>query len=372
MAFDTLEHTILLNRLSSYFGITGTPLAWFASYLSGRTQQVLVGKELSSCVKLKVGVPQGSVLGPILFNAYTAPLTGVLRNHGLDSHCYADDSQLYIVCKLDDMDLSISKVNACIVEVEEWMLRNRLKLNGDKTELTVFKSPSLPGSFLPLSPVVCTSEIIQPQSVCKNLGCHFDSSVSMSVHVKAICKGSYSHLRKLYRIRPCLDLSSTESLVHAFITSRLDYCNSLLYGLTQKNLTKLQRIQNAAARLCLRIPKRAHVPSKSLLLQLHWLPVEFRIRFKIMLTTFKCLNGLAPSYLTELISVRESSLHLRSVDSHLLVVPKTRTKSYGDKAFPNVAPRLWNDLPLVIRTASSLDAFKKSLKTHLFRQAFPV
>ena len=166
----------------------------------------------------------------------------------------------------------------------------------------------------------------------------------MSDHVKGVCKASYSHLRKLYRIRPCLDLASTESLVHAFITSRLDFCNSLLYGLTQKNLAKLQRIQNAAARLCLRVPRRAHVSSTSVLVQLHWLPVEFCIRFKILLLTYKCLNGLAPSYLSDFLVRREASLSLRSVDSHLLVVPRTRTQSFGDKEFPNVAPRLWNDL----------------------------
>ena len=291
-------------------------------------------------------------------------------NHGLDSHCYADDSQLYIVCKVADLDSSVAKVNACIVKVEEWMVKNRLKLNGDKTELTLFISPSLPGSFRPLSPVVCSGEVIPPQSSCRNLGCLFDSSLSMSDHVKGVCKASYSHLRKLYRIRPCLDLASTESLVHAFITSRLDFCNSLLYGLTQKNLAKLQRIQNAAARLCLRVPRRAHVSSKSLLVQLHWLPVEFRISFKVLLLTYKCLNGLAPSYLSDFLVRREASLFLRSVDSHLLVVPRTRTQSFGDKAFPNVAPRLWNDLPLSARMAGSLVSFKKIVKTHLFRQAF--
>ena len=192
----------------------------------------------------------------------------------------------------------------------------------------------------------------------------------MSAYIKGVCKASYSHLRKLYLIRPSLDLSSTESLVQAFITSRLDYCNSLLFGITQYNLAKLQRIQNAAARLCLRVPPRAHVSSRSLLVQLHWLPVEFRIRFKILLLVYKCLNGQAPQYLCDFLTMRDSPLSLRSFDSHLLVVPRTRTKSFGDKSFPNVAPRLWNDLPFSLRTAESLGTFKKTLKTHLFRQAF--
>ena len=188
----------------------------------------------------------------------------------------------------------------------------------------------------------------------------------MSPHVKEVCKASYYHLRKLYKIRPCLDLSSTETLVHAFITSRIDYCNSLLYGLTKQNLAK--RLQNDAARLCLRVPRRAHVSSKSLLYQLHWLPVEFRIQFKIHLLTFKALQGLAPPYISSFLTRRTSSCSLRSFDTHLLVVPKTRTKSFGDRAFPNVAPRLWNDLS--IRSSTTIGRFKKSLKTHLFNQAF--
>ena len=185
-----------------------------------------------------------------------------------------------------------------------------------------------------------------------------------------VCKASYYHLQKLYRIRPCLDLSSTESLVYAFISSRIDYCNSLLYGLTKQNLAKLQRLQNAAARLCLRVPRRARVSSKCLLSQLHWLPVENRIIFKILLITFKALNGLAPPYISAFLTRRTSSCTLRSFDSHLLVVPKSRTKSFGDRAFPNVAPRLWNDLPFYIRSSATTGSFKKTLKTYLFRQAF--
>ena len=117
-AFDTLEHDILVNRLSHRFGVNGVALSWFKSYLSDRTQQVLVGNELSSRVKLMVGVPQGSVLGPILFNAYMAPLSDVLCDHGLNFHCYADDSQLYIICKFGEIDQSVSQINSCILDVE--------------------------------------------------------------------------------------------------------------------------------------------------------------------------------------------------------------------------------------------------------------
>ena len=176
--------------------------------------------------------------------------------------------------------------------------------------------------------------------------------------------------RKLYRIRSCLDLQATESLVHAFITSRLDYCNCLLFGVSSYNLVKLQRIQNAAARLCLKIPRRANVSSMSLLYQLHWLPVEFRIHFKLLLLTFKCLNGLAPGYLSSFLVRRLPPRSLRSLDDHLLEIPRSTSVSFGDRAFPIAAPRLWNNLPLYLRCSSSLLSFKSGLKTYLFRQAF--
>ena len=121
-AFDTLDHSILLDRLFSRFGINGSALAWFKSYLSGRTQQVLVHDEMSPRVPLKVSVPQGSVLGPILFNAYTAPLADIFEFNGLSFHCYSDDSQLYIVCRVKQLERAISSVNSCIVDVQGWMV----------------------------------------------------------------------------------------------------------------------------------------------------------------------------------------------------------------------------------------------------------
>ena len=118
-AFDTLDHSILLHRLFQRFGVSGTTLQWFTSYLSGRSQQVVIDNQISSPAVLKVGVPQGSVLGPILFNAYTTPLADIFDRQNLQSHCYADDSQLYIVCKLDHINESMNVMNICISQVQD-------------------------------------------------------------------------------------------------------------------------------------------------------------------------------------------------------------------------------------------------------------
>ena len=164
---------------------------------------------------------------------------------------------------------------------------------------------------------------------------------------------------------------STKTLIHAFVSSRVDYCNSLLYGLPAYQLNKLRRVQNAAARLIFQETKYCHV--RPLLYNMHWLPAEFRIDFKILLLTYKAINGLAPFYLHELISLKEACKYkLRSDCDGLLLNPvkfKTLT-TLGDRSFAAAAPQLWNSLPYAIRSSPSVASFKKTLKTFLFQKAF--
>ena len=185
-----------------------------------------------------------------------------------------------------------------------------------------------------------------------------------------LCASSFYYIYNIRRIRNCLSRQSTEILVHAFISSRLDYCNGLLYGLLDCLLNKLQRVQNACARLIFREQKFCHVTP--LIKELHWLPIKYRIEFKILLITFKILNFLAPTYLSSFISLRlPSKYNLRnSSDNLLLSYPRFKSKATpGDRSFTCAAPKLWNALPFDIRSASTVNIFKAKLKTHLFRHA---
>ena len=226
-AFDTVDHSTLLLRLRTRFGVKGSALAWFESYLASRKYYVQVEGYKSSLRSLDSGVPQGSVLGPLLYVLYTSPVADIIKSHDLQYHFYTDDTQLYITFKTDSADdacLAKSRVEHCVEEIDRWMISNKLKLNDDKTELIVFSSKFRPRPCL--SNVQIGSECIEHSNTVRNLGVLFDQTLSFGEHVSKLCKSSHYHLRNISKIRKYLDENSTETLVHAFVSSKLDYCNS--------------------------------------------------------------------------------------------------------------------------------------------------
>jgi hypothetical protein len=190
----------------------------------------------------------------------------------------------------------------------------------------------------------------------------------MKDQISAIAKSAHFALHKISQICVYLDQKATERLVHAFVSSRLDYCNSLLCGLPARDIAKLQRVQNSAARLVAHTKYRDHI--SPVLRSLHWLPVEKRIDFKMLILTHKALSGNSPVYLINQIEPHKPVRSLRSSTLHLITVPQYRTVSYGNRTFPYSAARLWNNLPPNIREIASFDLFKSSVKTFLFKHAF--
>lgn len=370
-AFDTVDHAILVSRLSNRFGVKGTVLAWFKSYLTSRKQFVKVEEGLSSSRPLLRGVPQGSVLGPLLYLIYTAPIADIIKQHKLLYHLYADDTQLYISFKTDcciDLEEAKFRVERCVDEIDRWMCNNLLKLNQDKTELVVISSKFR--HYPDLEHIRVGDEYIAPKSSARNLGVIIDNCLCMEQHVKKICSEANYHLRNISKIRKYLTQDSAEILVHAFIGSKLDYCNSILYGIPKKLICKLQRIQNTAARIVTLTRKYDSITP--IMFKLHWLPVQFRIIFKLLLIVYKALNDKTPSYVSSLLSFRKFSRSLRISDQELLTEPMAKLRTYGDRAFSTAAPRLWNKLPLSIRKSASEDIFKKNLKTYLYKEAYDI
>ena len=163
-----------------------------------------------------------------------------------------------------------------------------------------------------------------------------------------------------------LPTHSIKTLVSTFVLSRLDYCNSLLAGLPDTQIKRLQIVQNRAARVVLGITRPDSTSTKDMLISLHWLPVRARIDYKIALFCFNALNSRSPDYITDLITPYAPIRHLRSSDSHLLKEPYTNLVNYGNRAFCKFGPLVWNSLPLSLRLAGSEIMFKKQLKTYLF------
>ena len=368
-ALDTVDHEILLTRLNQSFGLSNVALDWFHSYLHDRTQVVSSGGMLSDTSSMSCGVPQGSVLGPLLFVLYTVDILQIIDRNGLIGHMYADDTQNYLHFHPNEIDTAITKVQSCFSDLQSFMNNNKLVLNASKTEIIIFGSQHQLNKINVTSISLCGVQVAVSDKV-RNLGVTFDSLLSFEQHSRQLSSSCFFQIRQLWSIRHCLSDASSKILVHAFVSSRLDYCNSLFLACPKSVLDRLQRIQNAAARLILRTKR--YDSATPMLQQLHWLRIPERIEFKSCLTTYKSLNKLAPSYLADF-SIPLSSISLRndlrSVASGKLNVPKCKTVSYGDKSYPVAGPRQWNALPTELRNSHSINSFKRDLKTHLLKRS---
>ncbi len=370
-AFNTVDHHILLERLRRSFGFTDSALAWITSYLSGRTECVRRGDSCSTMTTLTCGVPQGSVLGPVMFIMYTADLPSIVQQHGLSLHLYADDTQIYGSCRPDDTNQLTEVVQHCLDDVAAWMQSNRLQLNSDKTEVMWFTTQRRQQQ-LPVSAIRVNGSDVLPVSSARNLGVYFDSALSMRRHINVITARCYTVLRQLRAIRRYVQPSVMQSLVTALMLTRLDYCNSVLFGLPSSSIRRLQTVQNAAARLVFNIRRYDHVTDS--LICLHWLRVAERIRFKMAVLAYRSINGQPPSYLHGFTAYQAGYSCLRSASStssSRLVVPRTRLSSVGSRSFLVAGANVWNELPPDITSAPSLSIFKSRLKTHLFTFSFP-
>ena len=321
-AFDTIDHDKLLDCLRKWFGVGGRCLDWFKSYLSDRTQCIKIGSVLSEARKLKFGVAQGSVLGPILFSLYTTPLSKVISKHpDVKFHCYADDTQLFIHLKHKNAKIAFDHLGKCLEDVKLWLCANKLKLNADKTDFILFGAKSQQEKF--------------------------NSTLTRDAALTA---------------------------ANALVGNRLDYCNSLFRGLSVANLRKLQCIQNSLARIVCRTTCLSH--TTPLRKALHWLPIRHRCIFKTALLVYKYLHTNCPKYFSPFLKVRQCAYNTRlsQSDGIILHVPQYQpsiyksTKQFG-LSFAYDAPKIWNELPDNVRSATSIASFRKKLKAYLFCQA---
>ena len=246
-AFDTVDHSVLLNILKVKFHITGHALSWLKSFLSGRTQRVKIGDSLSAPLSILYGVPQGSILGPLLFNLYCSSLPEAFSSAGFSSMGYADDNLgLRVFPAFSKLSTLFSDVPSCLSAISTWTNAHFLKLNKTKTHVMVFGNKHFKQS-VNLSGCLSSSGSLIPLShSTKLLGAHIDDTLSFNLHVSKTVSSSLIILKNVRSIRKLLTSDAAATLIHSIITSKLDQCNSLLYNVSSTNLNKLQRIQNFA------------------------------------------------------------------------------------------------------------------------------
>jgi hypothetical protein len=370
-AFDTIDHDILLGRLFSLYGISGTALDWFRSYLSNRTQFVTIDDCSSEKTDVKLGVPQGSVLGPILFILYTKPLFSLIEKHSLKCQSYADDSQLLKSCPPQHLHSAIVSTQECASDIKVWMTRNRLKLNDDKTEALIVHAKNCSDLDDSLTSLKVGEADITFSKSARDLGFMLSAEqLSLREHVTLICQSANYELRRISSVRQYLTRDATKVLVCSFVLSRLDFLNGLLSGCDKKHHNRLQLVQNNAARLIYRAKRRDHV--SPLLRELHWLPIEARIEYKLCTLCFNFFLGTAPAYFSEVLTryscPREG---MRSASDQRTLKSFNRDANLatiGHRSFSACAPKAWNSLPQHVRHRQTPESFKTALKTFLFRK----
>lgn len=372
-AFDTVDHDTLLQVLNRRFGIDGLALDWCRDYLSDRTQTFQSGSLQSGPHTVSCSVPQGSVLGPKKFVAYTEDLVEVVNRHQLGHHLYADDTQLLKSVRLTEILPVIDTIQHCIRDIHSWCASRRLQLNPTKTEVIWFGSKANRRKTEDIDLALHVgSDAIRPAGVVRDLGVLLDEELTLKQHISKVTSVAFYHIRRLKKVRSILGPVITACLMSAFVLTRLDYCNVVFANLPAATIAPLQRAQNAAARLVKGLGPRDHVSSA--LRDLHWLPIQQRIIYKLCVLMYQIHTGRSPSYMSSLVIATadiSSRSGLRSASTNRYEPHTTRLK-FGERCFSHAGPKAWNTLPADIQDLTDETSFKRRLKTFLFQQAYTV
>lgn len=376
-AFDTIDHSVLLEKLLNDYNIKDDANKWFKSYLGNRSFSVKVKDVSSTFLCLLFGVPQGSLLGPILFILYIKHLQMIAAKYGLNIKLYADDSQLYISfhpmrpCQFHDVT---ERVNMCLAEIKVWMVKNFMKLNETKTELLVLgKSLILERCNMEVTLQFGNTTITPSECSGDNwtsLGVKLDRCLNMERQINSVRQKCYWTMNNLERIGYYLDERVRIMLVKQLVISKLDYCNSLYMNLPKTRLQKLRSILNFCVRFIYNIKDRK-VDLIPYYKKAHILSIDKRIFFKVCLLCYKVVYDIAPDYLKQLVEMdpQTDSYITRAKpaeDNLRMKLPRLCKTKAGERRFSVYAPEAWNSLPYNIRSIINIDSFKKYLKTYLF------
>ena len=357
-AFDTIDFTILLSRLSN-IGITGTAFNWFKSFITTRTYSVKINSSFSQPYPLNFGVPQGSVLSPILFSIYLRPLSKLLQSYTLLKYnIYADDIVLHTFATNSTQN---NYFQDCINSTTNWLTNNNLLINSNKTKLI-----NISRTRTAFPNIYIGTDNITPITSTKYLGITISQDLSTEIHVKDILKSASYNVYNLKKIRPFISLNTAKILSTSLIISKLNYCNSFLYKINTTLLKKCDSIINRCIRIIFKIPYTDYSTSISeLRSKINWHNTKQSIIYKILTITHKSIVFKKPMYIYNMLQLSINNSQLRSNSTINLELPKINSSIYGELSYRWYAPYLWNKLPSNIKNMINHYTFKKHLHRYI-------
>ena len=339
-AFDTANHKLILAKLQA-LGLQNTACEWISSYLSERTQMVSTAKGVSKEITLLNGVPQGSILGPILFTVLTSNLHQYLQH--CQYHCYADDTQLYISGKVSEINNLIRLMNEDLSSIAEFSKTNCLKLNYDKNKFIIFGSKSNLKriTHTTLDPIKIDGQLIDRERVVRNLGLHMDEQLNFEYHVNSMIKRAFGKLKTAWKYGKFLSAESKKVIAECYVLSQFNYLDVVWRTITKRLWNKIQRIQNNCVRFIFKLRKYDHISSE--FKQLNTLNMTNRSTLHSLTQMFKCVGTKAPLYLTEKIKY-VSNTHDHNTRQNQEIQCGHFNSRYGQLSFFNKVSSMFNKL----------------------------
>lgn len=360
--FDTIDHTLLLEKLNRY-GVKGVELHWFKSYLNNRSQKVVCNNETSNTLDTDIGVPQGSILGPILFLVFINDLSQNIKSG--QCNLYADDTLLYTSSKtIAEVADSLQK---CLNEALIWYENNNLCLNADKSKVMIISSnrnreaSSLTSLNLDLDGIP-----LQTTNSAKYLGIFIDNHLTWERQFSHICQLLGAKISRLRRLRKSVPSHILNTICRTCLFPTFDYVCSVWGNAKVQHKRKVQRLQNYAARIVTNNFDYVNTRGEDLVRGLKWQTFNDRVNYFTALLMFKCIHGLAPHYLSDhiVMACEAHDKHTRLTNSFDVVVPSTQTSIYQQSFMYNGA-KTWNNLPEIVKESPNVSIFKYRYKKHV-------
>jgi hypothetical protein len=354
-----VDHDLLLEKFWN-LGIRGDVKEWLSSYLRGRSQKVLCNRIESAPAVLDCGVPQGSVLGPLLFTIFISDISTVLSKHSVKYVAYADDIQIFTSSSPRDIASTLLSLETCVADIHKRLSSQKLLLNPKKTEFIIISSKHHSSLTKTLS-IRIDDHVISASTVVRDLGVFLDSELTFSDHIKRIRRQCFMQLRLISKLRRFMSKKHAALLINALVFSKMNFCISLLFGLPKKQLIQLQPIIHYGIRIVERLKKQESITNQ--LRNLGWLDVETRAKYRLCQIVHSALESGKPEKIASLLKFQTSTYGLRSETDMKLVIPRV-SKSIGKRAFSVAGPSVYNDIPFDIRSLP-LRKFKQRLLSHL-------